>query len=988
MGALMKPLDFLAAILPFAEDIYCVAEFDSRKKEHVFNASFEELAANATRFDAAELDTYFAMAAFKHSGDRTAENAKVMRSFFLDLDCAEVGPKTYGTKEEGMAAFNAFMEKTGLDKLGKPLIVDSGGGFHIYWPLTKNVDIATWKPIAENFKRLCKQEGMKIDMSVPADAARVLRVPGTTNWKRVRAYGITLPVMVIQEPEPEMFELDAFAELVRNNLTEIPPVEALPMLPGKKPTLPQNATTLKMFENSSTSFRTILKKSTDGKGCGQLIHYLENAQEDGMEPLWRGLLSIAIKCEDGNKAANFLTEKHPYTKERMAQKIREIKGPYPCLKFDSENPGICNKCPHFGKITNPLALGREVQVDTEEKTITVAAPDAPVAFEDEGSVDAQPTLTYVRPSPPRGFAYGKNGGIYREESVTDEQGRKTTDLKMILPYDLFIMDILKPVDGDHTVHMVAMRPEGVVDILFPQKVIISKDELSKALAAQNILASFGAGNDQFLSAYVRGCVETYSSGKGAMSVPSSYGWQKNGSFVQNNTVYNPDGSMHKMPMPGLENLFQSTGRNGTLDGWRKRFLLLASSKMNSPEVLHPLLAMACTGFGSIIMHFSGIDGLIFHLGHRESGTGKSYTLRMAASIWGNPDRYRVGAATSDVAMLQRAGLLNSLPLISDEITTKNRDKNEWFPAFCFSYSEGGGKDRMESGANKERINTSFWRGLGLMASNTVVMDYMTGERKHSSEGELRRMLEYNPRTKLRWADDELKLIKTYEDNYGMAGVLLAQFVMQNPDRVKTLYAKVEARLKVLYKIVDDERFWLAGCTATVVGAILCGSKHAGIIDLPIEGIVEAFRKMIADQRAQMKASVRTAEDVLSDYTTSFYGNLVVFSAADPMGVKFGDDTIVEKTTLRNRVAGRVEHDVSPGYIDLYIEEKLLKGHCAATGFSFTDFKKDMEALYRVEYLRKFDLLRKTNGPPMRVNVVKISQPAARVDFPSNEEAED
>ena len=132
---------------------------------------------------------------------------------------------------------------------------------------------------------------------------------------------------------------------------------------------------------------------------------------------------------------------------------------------------------------------------------------------------------------------------------------------------------------------------------------------------------------------------------------------------------------------------------------------------------------------------------------------------------------------------------------------------------------------------------------------------------------------------------------------------------------------------------------------------------------------------------------RTAEDVLSDYTTTFYGNLVVFSAADPMGVKFGDDTIVEKTTLRNRVAGRVEHDVSPGYIDLYIEEKLLKGHCAATGFSFTDFKKDMEQLYRVEYLRKFDLLRKTNGPPMRVNVVKISQPAARVDFPTNEEAE-
>ena len=277
----MEPLDFLAAVLPFAENYYCIAEFDSRKKEHIFGSSLEELAANAAQFDRDEKDAYFALAAYKHSGDRTAENAKVMRSFFLDIDCAEDGPKTYADKETGLAAFNAFLSKTGLDKLGLPLVVDSGGGYHVYWPLTANVDIATWKPAAENFKRLCKQEGLRIDFSVPADAARVLRVPGTTNWKRVRKYGITLPVVVWQEPSPEVFLFDDFAKLVRENLIDIPPVKDFEAIPGKKPTLPATATTLKLFENSATFFKTILSKSTKGEGCGQLVHYLQNAAEDG-----------------------------------------------------------------------------------------------------------------------------------------------------------------------------------------------------------------------------------------------------------------------------------------------------------------------------------------------------------------------------------------------------------------------------------------------------------------------------------------------------------------------------------------------------------------------------------------------------------------------------------------------------------------------------------------------------------------------------------
>jgi hypothetical protein len=49
------------------------------------------------------------------------------------------------------------------------------------------------------------------------------------------------------------------------------------------------------------------------------------------------------------------------------------------------------------------------------------------------------------------------------------------------------------------------------------------------------------------------------------------------------------------------------------------------------------------------------------------------------------------------------------------------------------------------------------------------------------------------------------------------------------------------------------------------------------------------------------------------------------------------------------------------------------------GYGYLDFKTELEIRYRVEYVKRFDLLRRTNGPPMRVNAIKISQPKNEYD---------
>lgn len=955
----MKPLDFIAAVVPSA-GVLCVAELSSRKKQHVYAAKVEDLEPAIKQFNDAKQDTYFALASFIEEGNRTTPNALYLRSAFIDIDCG-VG-KPYLTKQEGATALDDFLQETDMGLLGNPWVVSSGNGLHAYWPFTANIPVAEWRITAENFKRLCQKQNLHIDYTVTADASRVLRVPDTSNWKDRKK-----PRKVTILSTGSTFEFADFSDVVRERLNgaALPETTFAP-IPGVRPTRKEGTVSqVKLLENSVTFFKGILVRTEQGTGCGQLKNYIENAAQEGMEPIWRGLLSWTTKCVDGEGAAILLTDLHPYTHERMREKLKEIKGPYPCIKMDSERPGICRTCTHWGKITNPLGFGRQVITDNTEKEIILNSEvpkDTTVSFD-----DAETQIKITRPTPPRGFSYGKNGGVYREVEGEDDSKNKVIKHVLVLAYDLFVVDILN-VEQDHIVYMMATRPEGPVQVSIPQRAVVSKDETVKSLASQNIIAAFGAGNDKNLFDYVRGCVEAVSVNKRAVTVPTGYGWQADGGFVAGGKIFMPNSTVRQIPMAGLENISHAARPAGTLEAWRKFPQMLTS------RGLHEILAIGCgVGFGSPLMEFSGLDGITFHAGSTESGTGKSLALSLAASIWGHPRDYRVGKSTSSVAMQQRAGLLRNLPLISDEITSKSRKDMEWLPEFVFDLSEGRAKERMENGANKERINTSVWALMALLSSNTHIMDYMTGGRKHSSEGEVRRMLEWVTNDILKWSSQEVAIIKSLRQNYATAGDKYAQWITLSQPTARALWDNVHERIGNDFNMSNDERFWHAGASAGIAGCILAGSKYANVVDLPIKSIAGVFKMIIEKARLTVKDSVRSAEDVLNAYTREFYGRFISVRALDgAMVATFGEAGVIDESITRTQVAGRVERNVTPGFVNYFIEENLMKTYCSGMSFGYADFRKQVEKLYRVEYVKK-DMLSKTKGPQMRVNAIKISR---------------
>ena len=143
----------------------------------------EELTKEILRRDQLGQNVYHACATYHDGSSRKASNAAWMKAFWLDVDCGAekaANGKGYATKEKALKPFRAFCRTVGLPR---PMIVDSGGGLHVYWPLTTAIPASRWKTPADKLTQATKASGFLADQSRTADAASILRPVGTHNRK-------------------------------------------------------------------------------------------------------------------------------------------------------------------------------------------------------------------------------------------------------------------------------------------------------------------------------------------------------------------------------------------------------------------------------------------------------------------------------------------------------------------------------------------------------------------------------------------------------------------------------------------------------------------------------------------------------------------------------------------------------------------------------------------------------------------------------------
>jgi len=952
----MEPYVFLSAVLP-STGKYCLATIDpGTPPTHKFVDTQEELYRHTDLLDTVGHNVYMALANYDNAGRRQQINAQYMRCFFADIDCGvndKGQPKAYPSKSSAIVALHKFLSDTGLDALGQPWLVDSGGGVHVYWPLDKDVPTAAWKVVAEQLKRTTYALGFKIDYGVTIDSARVLRMPGTRNRKYTPERTVTLRNI------GGTFSLTDIATCL-SKLTPAAnvqsPVPALSSITGTPIVGPMSAVATALLANSKVRFKDILTKTVAGTGCGQIKFYIDNAQQDGLEPLWRACLSIAKPCTDGLKAATVLSQMHPYDTARMQTKLSEIKGPYPCAKFDAENPGVCTACVHWGKITNPLALGRVMDVVTTESVIEV------------GDDDLQHTVT--RPVPPRGFSFGRQGGVFFQETEIDAKTQQANTIeKMLLPFDFFMLDTMVE-DGVYSTRFMAIRNGKKNIIVIPNKAVSNKDATATALASQNIVASFGAGNDKNLFNYVRACIAEASTVDNAMIVPPNYGWQADGSFALGDTTYRQDGDHHTFASNRLANLISVTTPRGTIEDWASVMRMLMR------KGLWGQIACMAMSFGSALKHFTpaGSRAFTFHIASKESGIGKTLALSISNSVWGDPTNFSVKPATSERTMLQRAGMLGSLPLNIDEVTNKVRAGNgEWMPNHIFDFSQGGHKLKGMGASNAEMRDDLHWESNSILTSNAPVMEALLGARDTTSNGEAYRLLEWRGLgQRLEWAVDERETLQLLNKNFGVAGQVWAQWLVQNQVMAQVVVADALEKWRELVHAPDEERFWTAGAASALAALHLIGPQHANILKVPLSPIKDFFKLRVQEARRIINTNRQYASDLLNAFVREHHGGFVKLAAPSATMAIFADGREVRPDSTKGSVRGRVEYDAVPGWTDFYIEVRLLKEYCAKRNKSYIEFVQELQTRSSVTEVRK-DLLAKTKGPSLRVVCLKISQ---------------
>ena len=203
--------EFLSAILA-GEGHYCITGIKSGEKYPVIQSFFskiEETNQAIQKFLGERRDVYFALATFKDPKapkPRAQDNVQLIKSLWVDIDCGEDKAKTnkgYATKEEAIEALAVFLEET---KLPDPIIVDSGGGVHVYWPFSRALSREEWQSLADGLKELCFQKRLLIDEACTADAARILRVPGTYNFKEEDPRPVRLLAIIEQPYDPDVLK--------------------------------------------------------------------------------------------------------------------------------------------------------------------------------------------------------------------------------------------------------------------------------------------------------------------------------------------------------------------------------------------------------------------------------------------------------------------------------------------------------------------------------------------------------------------------------------------------------------------------------------------------------------------------------------------------------------------------------------------------------------------------------------------------------------
>jgi len=891
--------EFYKKALP-STGIYCVATIDPVAKitKHKFVESIDDLESFVESKKNTKTNIFVALSSFK-GYSRKADEAQAVKSFFVDLDVGE--GKGYDTKEDALDAIDKFIE---ANELPPPVRIDSGGGVHAYWIFDKDVPADEWKPYAEKFKTFCLSNGLNIDPVVTADLARILRCPDTFNQKTdppipTKLLGNDIPVYSFEEFKNFLGEVaqsqdDIIASIPKGKLTEDQRKAA-------------------KLDNFETSFKELGDRSLKDQGCNQLKFIINNAATL-TEPVWRAGLSIAVNCNDGEKAIHWISEEHPgYNYEATIKKTilptGDRLGPYFCKTFEDVNPGGCEGCAFRGKITTPINIGKELKTVAPSENAVVHTPD-PVTGNVLTKLKTLPQELYP-------YVYGMNGGIYYMTEHKDEHNNIIKNPITVSLYDIYpIKRIFSVADGECLLMKATLPNDPEREFLLPLKHVYAVDRFKETIASNGVLFNPGNKEIMYLMNYIITWGQYLMNKNSAEVMRMQMGWTPNRqSFVIGGTEYLRDGTDVSSPTsPLCRGIAKHLQPMGTFEAWKE-----AADKLNLPSLeLHAFTMLA--GMGSALMDYTSTSGVTLCL-TGESGAAKTGALYSALSVWGNPKDLSVLEATEN-GMTGRYLGLHNIPFGLDEV---GNILPKTLSQLIHKISQGKSKIRMQASVNAERDHEMSASLVAIFTSNQSLYDKLTTLKKDPN-GEVARLIEMMVRKPDVFKDDAhlgREIFDQFRFNYGWAGPMFIKAIYKTGELgVSKLLDQWCLRFKKDFGEDTAYRFY----ENVVAVAMTSGeiSNAAGITKFDLDRVYRRIvGEMIAIRDNVVKVNSVNYESILSDYINRNQSGILAFKD--------------NKITMEPRMALviRVENDINMMYISkTEFDKYLTEGGVSTKEFLF------------------------------------------------------
>ena len=232
-------------------------------------------------------------------------------------------------------------------------------------------------------------------------------------------------------------------------------------------------------------------------------------------------------------------------------------------------------------------------------------------------------------------------------------------------------------------------------------------------------------------------------------------------------------------------VFDSIAEKGSADAW---FDFARNVRSNDWIIERCMLAAS---FASVLIEPLKALPFFVHCWSDMSGTGKTVSMMLGGSVWGNPrvGKFCQGMNTTNVGVEMMAGFLGSLPLCMDELCTKDkRDKSKDIENMVYNYCLNSGRIRGSRNGGIQRVQS--WCNCAITTGEMPIVS------DDSRAGAVNRVIEIECNDAL-FGGEAKSASEFLSDNYGFAGKMFIDLLQRDGaiSEIRTSVRSFEDALK-------------------------------------------------------------------------------------------------------------------------------------------------------------------------------------------------